>query len=89
VEADLAARLAARRLDPQAAPRPPVPLTTGRSEALGSLDVGQAAAVAPLAGDRSLVVVEGAAGAGKTTTLAAARDLLEQQGGGWRWSPRR
>jgi hypothetical protein len=33
------------------------------------------AAVAVLASDRGLVVVEGAAGAGKTTTLAAARPL--------------
>ncbi len=44
------------------------------------LDGGQAAAVAALAGDRQLVVVEGAAGAGKTTTLAATRALLEEQG---------
>jgi exodeoxyribonuclease V alpha subunit len=44
------------------------------------LDAGQAAAVAALAGDRQLVVVEGAAGAGKTTTLAATRALLEEQG---------
>ena len=34
----------------------------------------------PLAGDRRLMVVEGAAGAGKTSTLAAARDLLQRQG---------
>jgi exodeoxyribonuclease V alpha subunit len=80
VEADLAARLAARNLDPHATPRPPGPLPAGRSEAVRGLDVGQTAAVAALAGDRPLVVVEGAAGAGKTTTLAAARDLLEQQG---------
>ncbi len=80
VEADLAARLAARRLDLHATPRPPGPLTAGRSEAVRRLDVGQAAAVAALTGDRPLVVVEGAAGAGKTTTLAAARDLLELQG---------
>jgi len=46
----------------------------------GRLDAGQAAAAAVLAGDRHLVVVEGAAGAGKTTTLAATRDLLAGQG---------
>jgi ATP-dependent exoDNAse (exonuclease V) alpha subunit len=44
------------------------------------LDAGQAAAVAFLAGDRRLMVMEGAAGAGKTTTLAAARDVLRRQG---------
>jgi ATP-dependent exoDNAse (exonuclease V) alpha subunit len=36
-----------------------------------------------LAGDRQLVVVEGAAGAGKTTTLAATKQLLDQQGRGF------
>ena len=39
----------------------------------------QRAAVAALAGDAQLVVVEGAAGAGKTTTLAAAREPLAAQ----------
>ena len=43
------------------------------------LDAGQRAAVAALAGDAQLVVVEGAAGAGKTTTLAATRDPLTAQ----------
>jgi exodeoxyribonuclease V alpha subunit len=42
------------------------------------LDRGQAAVAAALAGDRPLIVVEGAAGAGKTTTLAAIRGLLER-----------
>ena len=46
------------------------------------LDTGQAAAVAALAGGRPLVVIEGAAGAGKTTTLAATRRLLDEQGRG-------
>ena len=36
--------------------------------------------VAALAGDARLLVIEGAAGAGKTTTLAAARTTLEQRG---------
>lgn len=40
------------------------------------LDEGQQAALAALAGDTRFVVVEGAAGAGKTTTLAAVRELL-------------
>ncbi len=44
------------------------------------LDAGQAAAAAALAGDRALVVIEGAAGAGKTTTLSAAAELLQTRG---------
>jgi ATP-dependent exoDNAse (exonuclease V) alpha subunit len=77
VEADLVSRFAARAgLPPLGAPRP-APLPAG---VVGGLDAGQAAAGAVLAGDRRLVVVEGAAGAGKTTTLAAARDLIERQG---------
>jgi len=77
VEADLRTRFAARAgQPPRGAPRL-APLPAGVVEAL---DAGQAAAVAVLAGSRRLVVVEGAAGAGKTTTLAAARDLLERQG---------
>ncbi|WP_104526902.1 MobF family relaxase [Blastococcus saxobsidens] len=78
VEAGLAARLAARATtggsDLDLAP--PVDLPVGGAR----LDAGQSAAVAALAGDRPLVVVEGAAGAGKTTTLAATRTLLEDRG---------
>jgi len=55
------------------------PLPQARA-AVGRLDAGQAAAAVVLAGDRQLVVIEGAAGAGKTTTLAATRDLLAEQG---------
>jgi exodeoxyribonuclease V alpha subunit len=40
---------------------------------------GQRAAVAASAGKRALVVIHGAAGAGRTTTLAAARQMLDQQ----------
>jgi exodeoxyribonuclease V alpha subunit len=77
VEADLRIRFAARAGQPPLdAPRL-APLPAG---VVGGLDPGQAAAVAFLAGDRRLMVVEGAAGAGKTTTLAAARDLLQRQG---------
>lgn len=45
-----------------------------------TLDPTQRTAVAALAGSRQLLVVEGAAGAGKTTTLAAVKDLLGRQG---------
>ncbi|CCH90569.1 Conjugative relaxase TrwC [Modestobacter italicus] len=78
VEADLTTRLAARAAHcvPDTGPAFPV----DRAAAAGRLDARQAAAVAALAGDRPLVVVEGAAGAGKTTTLAATRDLLEARG---------
>ncbi|MBB3086277.1 MobF family relaxase [Geodermatophilus sabuli] len=77
VEAGLRTRFAARAGQP--------PLAGPRSDLLPTgvareLDGGQAAAVAVLAGDRGLLVVEGAAGAGRTTMLAAARDLLERQG---------
>jgi len=45
-----------------------------------TLDPAQRVAVAALAGSRHLLVVEGAAGAGKTTTLAATKELLSRQG---------
>ncbi len=73
VETDLVGRLAARAAEPH--PDPAQPAVTAEG-----LDVGQAAAVAALAGDQALVVIEGAAGAGKTTTLAAARDQLTARG---------
>jgi exodeoxyribonuclease V alpha subunit len=76
VEADLAARLAARGSHHG----PGVDLRPDLAAALERLDAGQAATAAELAGFRPLVVVEGAAGVGKTTTLAAARELLKQQG---------
>lgn len=44
------------------------------------LDERQAQAAEALAGDHALIVVQGAAGAGKTTTLATARDTLAEQG---------
>ncbi len=75
VEIDLAARLAARGTQAGTNLRelePPLPVLTG-------LDAGQAAAVNALVGPLQLVVIEGAAGAGKTTTLAATRDLLLEQ----------
>jgi exodeoxyribonuclease V alpha subunit len=78
VEADLAGRLAARadvgrQLDAQ---------PEGHHAIAGSLDAGQSAVAAALAGTRRLLVVEGAAGAGKTTTLAATRAVLNRQGRG-------
>src|SRR3954449_6948397 len=77
VEADLTARLAARTRGPDAeTPHMPV----AARKAVGRLNAGQVAAVAALVSDRPLVVVEGAAGAGKTTTLAATGDLLTAQG---------
>ena len=44
------------------------------------LDEGQVAAVRALAGTGPLVFVEGAAGAGKTTMLAAAQEVVQAQG---------
>ncbi|MCF6745205.1 TrwC relaxase, partial [Blastococcus sp. KM273128] len=78
VEADLTARLAARAAPGVSDTGPASPVEP--VAAAGRLDAGQAAAVAALAGDRPLVVVEGAAGAGKTTTLSATRGVLEAQG---------
>ena len=57
---------------------PAVAAAAERSQAY--LDSGQAAAVATLAGDRPLVVVEGAAGAGKTTLLRVTRSFVTEQG---------
>ncbi|WP_369255796.1 MobF family relaxase [Geodermatophilus amargosae] len=79
VEDDLTARFAARSAPSETSPsrewEPAVP-----SSVLERLDAGQAAAAASLAGELPLVVIEGAAGAGKTTMLAATRSLLEAQG---------
>lgn len=44
------------------------------------LDAGQVDAVRAIAGTGQLVIVEGAAGAGKTTTLAAVEAMLAAQG---------
>lgn len=73
VEADLVDRLAARSLSPgQLAPALRLAPAT-------KLDDTQRAVAARLAGTARLVVVEGAAGTGKTTTLRATRDLVEDQ----------
>lgn len=71
VEADIVERLATR---PSGEPRPVALLVTD------DLDKSQLKVAARLAGRQSLVVVEGAAGAGKTTTLAAVRATLDLQG---------
>ena len=44
------------------------------------LDAGQRQVVAAMTGHHRLLVIEGAAGAGKTTTLAATRTALDRQG---------
>lgn len=52
-----------------------------RFRSLAHLDDAQQRVVAALAGgDAGLLVIEGAAGTGKTTTLAAARDVLDDAG---------
>ena len=78
IEADIVARLAARA-DVPAAPAVLSP------EAAEGLDDLQRTAVAALAGHAELVVVEGAAGAGKTTTLAATKDVLASRAAGCWW----
>lgn len=70
VEADITGRIAARA----AHSGRPVPITGGR------LDEAQQDVVAALAGTHRLVVVEGAAGAGKTATPAGTRAVVERQG---------
>ena len=73
VEADLIARLTAR------ADQPGTRDQIGTVVARRHLDHAQREVVAALGGTAQLLVIEGAAGAGKTTTLAAARELLEMQ----------
>jgi len=80
VEADLVGRLAVRAAEPASDVDPLAHTCLAVTAGGTDLDAGQIAAVATLAGDRSLVVVEGVAGAGKTTTLAATRELLTGQG---------
>jgi exodeoxyribonuclease V alpha subunit len=75
VEAALTQRLAIR------AEQPVTPARRVRIPArlVDRLDPGQRRAVAALAGHAGLLVIEGAAGTGKTTTLAAARAALDAQ----------
>lgn len=69
VEADLVDSIAARSARPVT--------DAVRLRGIAHLDPTQQQVVAALAGDAGLIVVEGAAGTGKTTTLAAARDVLD------------
>jgi exodeoxyribonuclease V alpha subunit len=77
VEGELTTRLIARAAH---APASPAHHMAGGIEAAGELDGAQQAVVAALAGTGPLTLVQGAAGAGKTTTLAATRESLERQG---------
>ncbi|MCD4523716.1 MobF family relaxase [Nocardioides sp. cx-173] len=69
VEADLVDSIAARSARPVT--------DAVRLRGVAHLDPAQRRVVAALAGDAGLLVIEGAAGTGKTTTLAAARDVLD------------
>ena len=89
VEADLVTRLIGRAeqpahvaafADPDGDPRPGAGPDAGPDAGPEGLDVAQLAAVASLAGSAQLLVVEGAAGAGKTKTLAATQELLAERG---------
>lgn len=79
VEAEVTGRLAMRGA--VGGTDAPAEQVAAAAEASGvELDARQAEAVAALAGDHELVVVHGAAGAGKTTTLATTKQLVEQAG---------
>ena len=69
VEADLVDTIAARSARPVS--------DAVRLRGIDHLDPAQRRVVAALAGRAGLLVIEGAAGTGKTTTLAAAREVLD------------
>ena len=73
VEASLIARLARRGAQPARRVR------IG-ARGLDRIDPAQAAVVGALAGDGDLIVVEGAAGSGKTTALRTTQTALARQG---------
>ncbi len=73
VEAELVDRLAARSM------RRDRPLADLPIDSNHALDDDQQSVVATLAGTGRLITVEGAAGAGKTTTLAAAEQVIRAQ----------
>ena len=72
IEADLVDTLASRAARPV--------IDAGRIDGIEHLDAAQCQVVRALAGEAGLLVIEGAAGTGKTTTLAAARDVLDAAG---------
>ncbi|HZJ06299.1 MAG TPA: MobF family relaxase, partial [Nocardioidaceae bacterium] len=76
VEADIVTRLMHRAEQPSDYTR----LADADRPETRTLDVAQRLAVAALGGNAALLVVEGAAGAGKTTTLSATNVLLAQRG---------
>ena len=75
VEGQLTTRLIARAAHTPASPASPAQHMAGGIEAAEELDAAQRAVAAALAGTAQLTLVEGAAGAGKTTTLAAMMTL--------------
>jgi exodeoxyribonuclease V alpha subunit len=91
VEADLTARFIGRAAAPGRTPAGNVPASAhpgahpgeglaGAGLGWDGLDAGQRQVVAAMAAGHRLLVIEGAAGAGKTTTLAATRTALDLQG---------
>ena len=85
VEADLVTRLIGRAEQPAhvaafADPHGDSYPDAGADAGPEDLDVAQRAATASLAGSAQLLVVEGAAGAGKTKTLSATQALLAERG---------
>jgi len=80
VEGELTTRLVARAAHTPAGPASPAHPRVGGIEAAKELDAAQQVVAVALAGTGALTIVEGAAGAGKTTTLAATRQSLERQG---------
>jgi exodeoxyribonuclease V alpha subunit len=73
VEADIVTRLARRAAQPAR-------MAGIGGRGLVRIDPTQATVVGALAGDGPLVVVEGAAGAGKTKALRSAQELMSQRG---------
>ncbi|MCL2465064.1 MAG: AAA family ATPase, partial [Micrococcales bacterium] len=62
------------------ASQPETPLPSYQGNKLSGLDDGQREAVQAIAGGAGLVVIEGAAGAGKTTMLSQVKALADQAG---------
>jgi len=75
VEADLVATIATRALTPVR----PMARAPAHVRGVEHLDAAQRRVVAALAGDAGVLVIEGAAGTGKTTTHAAAHRELDAQ----------